>query len=93
MYKTALTDPDVILVAHNALFERAIWTHVLKWPEQPPSRWYCTSNLAGLYNLPQALGALTEYLWPNDLDKQKDTRGRQLIQLLSRPDTRTQVLP
>ena len=87
--RDALADPTVVLVAHNALFERAIWTHVLRWPEQDPSRWYCTSNIAGLYNLPQSLGALTEYLWPKNADAQKDKRGKQLINLLSKPDRKT----
>ena len=84
--RRALAQDDVILVAHSALFERAVWTHVLAWPEEPPERWYCTSNLAGLYNLPQALGTLTQYLWPNDEAAQKDKRGRQLINLLSKPN-------
>ena len=87
--RQALQDPDCVIVAHNALFERAIWTHVLQWPEEPPYRWYCTSNAAGLYNLPQSLGHLTAYMWPTDVDSQKDSRGRQLIQLLSKPQSNT----
>ena len=87
--REALTDPETVLVAHNALFERAIWTHVLNWPEVPPERWYCTSNVAGLYNLPQGLGRLSEYLWPNSVDAQKDLRGKQLINLLSKPNKQT----
>ena len=87
--RDALSHSDTILVAHNALFERAIWTHVLGWSEILPERWYCTSNLAGLYNLPQALGNLTEYMWPNSIERQKDKRGRQLIHLLSRPKPNT----
>lgn len=85
----ALNDPSVPIVAHNALFERAIWTHVLGWDEVAAERWICTSNLAGLYNLPQSLGALTEYLFPTTTDKQKDKHGLQLIQKLSRPNPRT----
>lgn len=87
--KEAISHKDTVLVAHNALFERAIWTHVLKWPEIPAERWVCTSNLAGLYNLPDTLGDLTAYLWPKDVDRQKDKRGKQLIQLLSKPHSRT----
>ena len=81
----ALQKPDAILVAHNALFERAVWQHVMHWPVEPAERWYCTSNLAGLHNLPQALGELTRYLWPTDAEAQKDLEGKRLINLLSKP--------
>lgn len=83
--REAINDPETVLVAHNALFERAIWKYVLDWPDVPAHRWYCTSNVAGLYNLPQALDQLTAYMWPKDVDSHKDSRGKQLIQLLSKP--------
>ena len=85
----ALQHPDTILVAHNALFERAIWEHVMHWPPEPPERWFCTSNLAGLYNLPQSLGELTRYLWPEERDAQKDIEGKRLINQLSKPNSRS----
>ena len=83
--REALAAPDTVLVAHNALFDKAIWEHVLQWTTVPLDGWWCTSSIAGLYNLPQELGALTETLWPKSVDKQKDLRGKQLIQLLSKP--------
>ena len=85
----ALWHPDTILVAHNALFERAIWEHVMGWPPEPPERWFCTSNLAGLYNLPQSLGELTLYLWPEEREAQKDIEGKRLIHQLSKPMAHT----
>ena len=81
----AVADPNTVIVAHNALFERAIWSHVLGWTEIDPSRWRCTANLAGLYNLPQALGNLAAYMFPKREEAQKDKRGQQLINLLSKP--------
>ena len=65
--------PDVMetytFVAHNAGFERAIWTeHMVKglgWPEVPLSRWHCTQARALQLALPAQLekvlkGRITE---------------------------------
>lgn len=81
----ALADTSVPIVAHNMLFERAVWRNVLGWELPELSRWYCTASRAALWNLPTSLAALSEYLWPSDSERWKDSRGKELIKLLCRP--------
>ncbi len=56
----------VVLVAHNAAFERAILTHILSprygWPEIPVERWRCTMAAALALALPAGLGKVADAL-------------------------------
>jgi DNA polymerase len=79
----ALMDPNVIVVAHNSVFDRTLLRHC--WAiDVPIERWRCTMAQALAHGLPGALGKLGPILGVAD-DKQKDTRGRQLIQLFCKP--------
>lgn len=71
------------LRAYNVQFEIAIWTKVLQWPE--PAKWSDTAAQAAMHSLPRQLGALAKALGLPE-DKQKDSRGKRLIQLLCKPD-------
>jgi DNA polymerase len=54
----ALSDPDYLIVAHNAFFERTFFKHVLihhGWPEVPLARWRCTMAMCLTLALPAAL--------------------------------------
>jgi DNA polymerase len=54
----ALNDPDYLIVAHNAHFERTFFKHVLihhGWPEVPLARWRCTQAMCLTLALPAAL--------------------------------------
>jgi DNA polymerase len=61
----ALNDPDYLIVAHNAHFERTFFRHVLihhGWPEIPLRRWRCTMAMCLTLALPAGLGEAAEAL-------------------------------
>lgn len=73
--------------AFNAFFEFAIKANVLGWPLPPISNISCTRSLALTMALPRNLADLGKVLGlPGD--KQKDKRGKKLIQLLCKPQSR-----
>lgn len=87
----ALTDPDTVCVAHNALFEQVITRFVLggklfyrnkALAEIPTSRWICTASLAAALALPRALEGACNAL---GLKVQKDTEGRRLMLKYTKP--------
>ncbi len=78
-----LEDPDIILVAHNALFEQVITRNVLgrsiaakALQTLPPSRWLCTATLAAALALPRSLEGAGAAL---RLPVQKDKDGHRLM--------------
>lgn len=71
--------------AWNSFFEYCIWHHVLGWPEIPLKNWYDTAALAAALAMPRALGDCGAALGI-DQDKQKDKRGKYLIQRLCKPN-------
>lgn len=79
-YFAALRDPEVLVVAHNSMFELAVSlalmekTFGISCPDI--SRFRCTMSLARRAALPGKLEKLAEVL---DLPEQKDTRGKSLI--------------
>lgn len=75
-------DESVIFHAHNAAFERDIWTRCLLWPNIPLERWRCTAARAAYANMPRSLDKLCERL---ELSQKKDKRGKQLIGRISVP--------
>lgn len=78
-----LHDPDVLVVAHNAFFDRTVIRHC--WGiDIPPERWYCTMVQAMSHGLPGALGKLGPALGL-PADEHKDKRGNDLIQLFCKP--------
>lgn len=58
-------NPDFIIVAHNASFERQMWRYKmvpLGYPDIEIPRWRCTMAKAMAYSLPPKLGALCSVL-------------------------------
>ncbi|WP_242425317.1 DNA polymerase [Xenorhabdus bovienii] len=80
--KQALSNPDVILFAHNSHFDRTVLTHTGFKTEL--SRWRDTMVQALTHGLPGALGALCDVLGIS-ADKAKDKEGKALIQLFCKP--------
>lgn len=84
--------------AHNVGFERAIWENVcvkrMGWPAIEPHQYDCTMARAASRALPLGLDDAARAL---GLDAKKDKRGKQLIQLLCKPqkpkkkDPRTRI--
>src|SRR5690349_9706025 len=84
---SALLDPTVIIVAHNAYFEQVITRNVLsriikRVGEIPVSRWVCTASLARAHALPGNLEGACAAL---RLPVQKDMEGRKLILKYCKP--------
>lgn len=80
------------LCAHNAQFERLIWTKVCRFPVTPkPHQWDCTAARARMIAIPGALDKAAKAL---GLNVTKDPRGEELIQLFSKPQRKGgRVLP
>ncbi len=88
----ALMNPDVIMVAHNTLFEQFIVRNVFATKYMyskkhalqaiPPERWICTASLAAAVSLPRSLSGAGEAL---RLNTQKDKEGHRLMLKWSKP--------
>lgn len=86
--------------AHNNMFERLAWHHVLTpqhgWPDPHPSQWHCSAATARVNALPGGLERLGGAL---GLDTRKDAEGKRLMRKFSMPrdrtkkDDRTRILP
>lgn len=74
------------LVAHNASFERAIWSGILVdrygWPEPRPEQWRCTMSMALAMALPPGLGDCAKAL---GLNINKDDDGKSLMLRMAKP--------
>lgn len=86
--KRLLLDPDVIKWAHNYRFERAIFRYVLGI-DVPIRQWMDTMIVAFRLSLPGKLGELGDIIKVEGA--QKDKRGDKLIQLFSKPRTKSQL--
>lgn len=79
-------EPETEVEAHNAAFERSIWTHVgiprYGFPEVPFKRWDCTMARAAALGLPQSLEGLASAL---RLPVGKDLQGQRAMIKASRP--------
>ncbi len=82
---SAFMEPDIILVAHNALFEQVITRNVFAAKHMysvkglktiPSDRWLCTATLASALALPRNLEGAALAL---KLPVKKDMDGRRLI--------------
>jgi DNA polymerase len=87
----ALEDPEVEKWAFNAQFER-IMARRTGLAKTPRKGWRCTAVLAGLAAFNGPLGEVGERLGLS-ADKQKDKRGKQLIQTFSMPQRITKANP
>lgn len=78
-----LLDPDVIVVAHNSMFDRAVLAASGR-PCPPIERWRDTMVQALAHALPDALGTLCDVLGV-PMDKAKHKTGKDLIKLFCQP--------
>ena len=79
---SALTDPSILKVAHNAAFERAaLGRYIAQY--LPPEQWLDTMVMASCAGLPLSLGQVTDALG-FDADAAKDRRGKALIRKFCR---------
>ncbi len=90
-FARALRNPEVQLVAHNAMFEQWITLNVFakrlmySWPDLqkiPVSRWHCTAALARSVGLPSSLEDVSAAL---GLKHQKDMAGHRLMLKMAKP--------
>lgn len=85
VFISALKDPSVAVVAHNAYFENVITMHKLKI-NVPIDRWICTAARAAALALPRDLEGACAAL---RLRHQKDTEGRKLMMKMCKPRRET----
>lgn len=83
-----------IIEAHNAEFERAIWTHIMvpRYGFQPIpfEKWRCTAANAARHALPRKLEEVCKVL---GLKHQKDMEGHRTMLKMSRPRKPTKNNP
>lgn len=81
---SAEMDPELIFVAHNAQFERAILRSVLKCSENVlnPRRWRCTMSMSMAVGLPRSLEQVSNVL---NLPVTKDMEGAGLMKKITVP--------
>ena len=82
----ALTDPNVIKTAYNAMCERICISKHLGLPKVTfldPTQWHCTMVWAATLGLPMSLAGVGAVL---GLDKQKMSEGKDLIKFFCIPD-------
>lgn len=77
----ALTDPDVLKIAHNANFEH-VCISTYYGLKLDLSQWFCTMVAAAYLGLPLSLDKVGQVL---GLAQQKDTRGKSLITYFCKP--------
>jgi len=86
----ACNDPDVILIAWNAPFEREILRHV--WGiETPAEKWLDAMVVAFAMSLPGALAGASTVLQLDD-EHAKQGTGKKLIQLFCKPRPKGQKI-
>lgn len=81
----AFANPDVLLVAHNAMFDRNVLAYAYDI-QTPLERWHCTMVHAMLHSLPGSLDLLSDIFALGADAKDKD--GKKLIQMFCKPVTR-----
>lgn len=84
-FEKAVIDPDVIFIAHNVGFEKAIWRNIMMkvygWPDIPNKRWHDSLAVCAMKALPLKLdrAAAVLRLW-----QQKDTAASRVVKGLSK---------
>ncbi|AKQ75814.1 DNA polymerase [Roseobacter phage RDJL Phi 2] len=75
-----------LVEAHNAFFERCIWTNIMipryGWPVIKPDQWRCSAAKASAMSLPRSL---EEAVAAMDLGIDKDMEGRKLMLKMCKP--------
>ncbi len=80
-FKSALRNPLITKIAHNAVFERLCFKAA--GFDIPVDQWECTQVKAAYCGLPLSLDQVSKVL--NDEDKVKDSAGKALIRYFSIP--------
>jgi DNA polymerase len=79
-------DKDILVEAHNAFFEQAIWKNVcvdrLGWPDIPQEKWICSASMAAMHAIPRALDKAGEALGLNQI---KNQDGKRVMMQLVKP--------
>ena len=87
-----VADPDVLFVAHNVSFEKAIWRKIMVpdygWPDLPNRRWHDTMAVCAYKGLPLKLDDAARVL---RLAVQKDAEGSRLVTGMSKPNKRGEL--
>ena len=78
---SSILDPEIIKVAHNAVFERICLSKHLG-AKLSASSWVCTMVWSSLLGLPSSLAKVAKAL---SLTEQKDTKGKLLINYFCKP--------
>lgn len=87
-------DAGAWIIAHNVLFERAIWSNVMTpqwdWPVVPDEQWFDTMASCARKAIPLDLDKACRVL---RLDAQKDTEGSRALMKICKPVKRTGEFP
>lgn len=79
-----VNDPDVLFIAHNAGFEKAIWRRIMMpvygFPDVPNERWHDTMAVCAMKALPQKLEKVLKVLELGE----KDMAGSRITRSLSK---------
>lgn len=86
----ALLETDWPVVAHNAMFDRAVWRFGLPALCPPLERWRCSLARALAHGLPGKLDTLCQ-LFDLAAGDSKSKSGRDLIQLFCKPQSRGKI--
>jgi len=75
-----------LVEAHNAFFERCIWTNIMQarygWPEVKHEQWRCSASRASSVSLPRDLEGAASAM---KLGIEKDAEGRKLMLKMCKP--------
>lgn len=85
--RECILNPNIIKVAHNAVFERLCLSKHLG-VKLAASSWVCTMVWSSMLGLPASLDKVAKAL---DLSEQKDTKGKLLINYFCKPCTPTKT--
>lgn len=90
----AWSDPDALVIAHNAQFDRVVLDYAPDWGWGCPHlrRWRCTMAQALAHGLPGGLEALGQVFGLAE-DEQKQKQGRQLVHRFCKPRPRSLAGP
>lgn len=80
LFSSVANDPEVVIVAHNATFERVCLNEY--GFDISPMRFFCTANMALYCGMPPSLDAVSQIL---DLHDKKLGTGKNLIRYFSTP--------
>lgn len=89
-----IADPNVVFIAHNAGFEKAIWRRIMVltfgWPDIPNNRWHDTAARCAQLVIPQELEKVLKVL---KLGVEKDMEGNRITLAQSRVNPKTGMYP